>query len=138
MMLSVSTGFDPTGTLVLLGGIFIALMLYNLKKEKTYKAAMAEYEQAIQKLEQAAAARASAVAPGRAAAAPNGLDPETVAIVSAAAVVAAEMLQNAAVSGGEVLLTGVDEPTAALLLAIVAKTVGGDPAVLRFRSIRAL
>ena len=38
----------------------------------------------------------------------------------------------------EILLTGVDEKTAAMLMAIVCDSIGGDPSLIQFNAIRAL
>jgi hypothetical protein len=52
--------------------------------------------------------------------------------------VAAHRAVQPAISAGEVRLTGVDEKTAAMLIAIVCNTIGGDLSGLHFKAVKAL
>ena len=106
-MLLSSFQYDPTGAIVLFAGIALFMLFYLYKKNKAYKAAMAEYEKAV-------------------------------ALVRFGAAAAPAVSAAPAAAAGELLLTGVDEKTAAMLIAIICSEIGGDPAQLRFTAIRAL
>ena len=102
--------YEPlVATLLLLCGVGAAGFYFNYVKNKRYQLAMLEYEQAV------AALRLNATA----------------------APAAERTVTVGKMAGGEVLLSSVDEKTAATLMAIVAHTVGGNPSDLRFRSITA-
>ena len=102
-----SGGFDPSGILVLFGGIGAACLLYIVQQNKNSrpspKATPTDKTNRDQK-------------------------PEAKAGVSTAATPVV-MKQR------EVRLVGVEEKTAAMLIAIVCETMGEDPAALRFVSI---
>lgn len=101
------------GTAILLGAAIIMILVMTAKREKDYKTAMAKYE--------------SDMAAYNAAVAALGSQPSA----SAAAPVAAAC-------EGEVKLVGVDEKTAAMIIAILCDELGQNPAALRFNSITAL
>lgn len=136
-LLSAAASFNPAGILLLAGGILAAALFYIAGRDKRYKKDLAGYETALAKYQKDLEEYNATV---RLLAARGGLDlsqvdadvldEQTLAAITAAA--------SPARPGGEVLLTGVDERTAAMLLAIVCDTAGGDPAQLRFRSVKAL
>lgn len=103
--------------LILLAGVLLATFIMISKREKDYQAAMAQYEKDKKAYEEAVAnLRPSAAAPQRpiAPSAVSVLPPQSVKLV------------------------GVEEKTAAIIMAIVCNKMGGDPSRLQFTSIRAL
>lgn len=119
MLLSAEFTFDPTGTLLLLGTTAIAVV-YLLIKKKREEAA-----------EEAASVPAPAVpeqTPQPAAAPAPAVEPATPAKAAEPPVLSA--------AADEVALCGVEEADAAMIIAILCDEIGGDPAALRFRSIR--
>lgn len=107
--------FDATsplwGNLILIAAIVCAAVGMAVRRDRLHASAMAGYREQMARYEEAVAAAA------RSAAAPPAVS---------------------AVSVGEVVLTGVDEKTAAMLIAIVCDTLGGDPAGLQFKAVKAL
>ena len=101
-----SGGFDPSGILVLFGGIGAACLFYiaqqNKRNRPSPKGAPTEMPQINE----------------------HPTDANTPKAVS-----------PVVVKQREVHLVGVEEETAAMLIAIVCETVGEDPAALRFVSI---
>lgn len=122
------------GILILFGAVILLVIVMINKREKDYKIAMEKYERDMEAYNQAVAlygeptSAASFAAPAAAPAAASA--PVAAATPAAAAAPAA--------SSGEVLLSGVDEPTAAMIIAILCNELGQNPAALRFKSITAL
>lgn len=116
------------GILILFGAVALLILLMLYKREKEYKIAMEKYERDMEAYNRAVALYGdpSFAAPAPAAAAPA---------VSAAPVTP---VAAPAASSGEVLLSGVDEPTAAMIIAILCNELGQNPAALHFKSITAL
>lgn len=101
-----SGGFDPSGILVLFGGIGAACLFYIAQQNKSNRPS-------------------PKVALGEK---PQNQKPETKADAPTA-------VSPVVVKQREVRLVGVEEKTAAMLIAIVCEAVGEDPAALRFVSI---
>ncbi len=121
------------GMLILVGAIVVMILFMSYKREKDYKIAMEKYERDMEAYNRAVALYGDpsfAAAPAPAAAVPSVVAPA--ASAPAAATIAP------ATSSGEVLLSGVDEPTAAMIIAILCNELGQNPAALRFKSITAL
>lgn len=99
------------GVAILFGAValMIAFMLY--KREKNYKIAMEKYERDMAAYNAAVAALAAAPAP---------------------------VVYAAPACEGDVTLIGVEEETAAMVIAILCDELGKDPSALRFHSITAL
>lgn len=121
------------GVLILFGAVVLLILFMISKRERDYKIAMEKYERDMEAYNRAVAlygdpSFSAATAP--AAAAPLVAAPAASAPPSATAAPAA--------SSGEVLLSGVDEPTAAMIIAILCNELGQNPAALRFKSITAL
>ncbi len=118
------------GILILFGAIALLVFFMIYKREKDYKIAMEKYERDMEAYNKAVALYGdpSFTAPAPAVAAPP---------VAAGTISAAGAAPVAAASG-EVLLSGVDEPTAAMIIAILCNELGQNPAALRFKSITAL
>lgn len=114
------------GILILFGAVLILILFMLYKREKDYKIAMEKYERDME-----AYNRAVALYGDPSFAAPTTAAPT--ATVSPVAVAAAP-----ASSSGEVLLSGVDDRTAAMIIAILCNELGQNPAALRFKSITAL
>ncbi len=112
------------GSIILFGALFILILVVKAKNEKEYKAAMAEYERKMAEYNAAVAA----IEAGGFAAAP----------VAAAAAPAAVAAPAPAVGEGEVKLIGVDEETAAMIIAILCDELGVEPSALVFHKITAL
>lgn len=99
------------GTAILLGAMVIMIFYMMNKREKDYKLAMEKYERDMAAYNAAVAALAAAPAP---------------------AVYAAPACE------GEVTLVGVEEETAAMVIAVLCDELGKDPSALRFHTITAL
>lgn len=119
------------GILILFGAVVLMVVFMLYKREKDYKIAMEKYERDMEAYNRAVALYGdpSFAAPAPAAAAPA---------VSAAPAAATAVAPARAVSSGEVLLSGVDDRTAAMIIAILCDELGQNPAALRFKSITAL
>lgn len=110
------------GVLILIGAVLLMIVFMLYKREKEYKIAMEKYERDMEAYKQAVALYG---------------DPSIAASSAAApAAPAAPVLPVA--SSGEVLLSGVDDSTAAMIIAILCDELGQNPAALRFKSITAL
>lgn len=121
------------GMLILVGAIVVMILFMSYKREKDYKIAMEKYERDMEAYNRAVALYGDpsfAAAPAPAAAVPS--------VVAPAASAPATATIAPAASSGEVLLSGVDEPTAAMIIAILCNELGQNPAALRFKSITAL
>ena len=101
-----SGGFDPSGVLVLFGGIGAACLFYIAQKNKSNRPSP------------------KAVPTDKFLNQKTQTEADTQKIVS-----------SIVVKQQEVRLVGVEEKTAAMLIAIVCEAVGEDPAALRFVSI---
>lgn len=104
------------GVSILFGAVLIMIIFMSIKREKAYKLGMEKYERDMAAYNAAVAALAaspSAAAPAAAAAAPAACE-------------------------GEVTLVGVEEETAAMVIAILCDELGKQPSALRFHSITAL
>jgi hypothetical protein len=101
-----SGGFDPSGILVLFGGIGAACLFYIAKQNKINRPLPKPAQTEMPKNNEIQT------------------DAKTQKVVS-----------PVVVKQREVRLVGVDKKTAAMLIAIVCEAVGGDPAALRFVSI---
>lgn len=112
------------GILILFGAVLLLVLLMIQKREKNYKIAMEKYERDMEAYNRAVALYGEPTSAGASFAAP----------AAAASAVSAQV----AASSGEVLLSGVDEPTAAMIIAILCDELGQNPAALRFKSITAL
>jgi hypothetical protein len=112
------TAYSPLGPLVLLAGLVVVVIVMLQGNRRAYTEAMEKYAQAMDKYQEAIgayelAARSLLSAPVSGA---SGVDQ----------------------SSGEISLSGVDEPTAAMLIAIVCDAIGGNLADLQFVSVKAL
>ena len=116
------------GILILFGAVALMILFMLYKRENEYKIAMEKYECDMEAYNRAVALYGdpSFAAPAPAAAAPTA---------SAASV---PTVAAPAASSGEVLLSGVDDSTAARIIAILCNELGQNPAALRFKSITAL
>ncbi|WMJ82740.1 hypothetical protein ACS3UN_02150 [Oscillospiraceae bacterium LTW-04] len=114
------------GILILFGAVALLILFMLYKREKAYKIAMEKYERDMEAYNKAVALYGdpSFVPPSAAAPAVSVTSVPTVAIPAA--------------SSGEVLLSGVDDSTAAMIIAILCDELGQNPAALRFKSITAL
>jgi len=101
------------GTAILFGAVLLMIIFMLNKREKDYKLAMEKYERDMAAYNAAMAALAAAPAP----------------VVYAAPAASCE---------GDVTLIGVEEETAAMVIAILCDELGKDPSALRFHSITAL
>lgn len=130
------------GNLILLGAVALLVIGMFIKREKDYKQAMDKYVRDVEAYVKAV--ELYGVQPSEAA-----LDMQTAsaALVTAAAPTAGVASHAAAgvalpavpaTSSGEVLLSGVDDKTAAMIIAILCDELGKQPAELRFHSITAL
>lgn len=99
------------GTAILLGAMLIMIVFMMNKREKDYQLAMEKYERDMAAYNAAVAALAAAPAP---------------------------VVYAAPACEGEVTLVGVEEETAAMVIAILCDELGKDPSALRFESITAL
>ena len=120
------------GILILFGAVALLILFMLHKREKDYRIAMEKYERDMEAYNKAVALYGD---PSFAASAPtSAAAPAPVAMpaTSVSPVVAP------ATSSGEVLLSGVDEPTAAMIIAILCNELGQNPAALRFKSITAM
>ncbi len=117
------------GIMILFGAVILLVIVMIGKREKDYKIAMEKYERDMEAYNKAVAlyGEPSSVASFAAPPAPT-----------AAPVAASSASAAPAASSGEVLLSGVDEPTAAMIIAILCNELGQNPAALRFKSITAL
>ncbi len=120
------------GILILFGAVLLMILFMIYKREKDYKIAMEKYERDMEAYNKAVALYGdpSFAAPAPVAAAPSA--------AAAAALAPSSAPATPAASSGEVLLSGVDEPTAAMIIAILCNELGQNPAALRFKSITAL
>ncbi|HWP50802.1 MAG TPA: hypothetical protein VN626_03800 [Clostridia bacterium] len=114
------------GMLILFGAVLLLVVLMLFEREKDYKIAMVKYECDMEAYNKAVALYGD---PSFAAPAPVFAAP-AMSTTPAAAI--------PAVSSGEVLLSGVDDHTAAMIIAILCDELGKNPAALRFKSITAL
>lgn len=113
------------GTAIILGAVVILVVYMSIKREKDYQAGMKKYN------EDMAAYNAAIAALGNA--------PATDLYSSAASLAASAVISSAdGVGSGTVTLTGVDDKTAAMIIAIVCDELKKTPAQLSFSSIRAL
>ena len=103
------------GTAILFGAVALMIIFMLNKREKDYKLAMEKYERDMAAYNAAMAALAAAPAPAP--------------VVYAAPAASCE---------GDVTLIGVEEETAAMVIAILCDELGKDPSALRFHSITAL
>ena len=101
------------GTAILFGAVLLMIIFMLNKREKDYKLAMEKYERDMAAYNAAMAALAAAPAP----------------VVYTAPAASCE---------GDVTLIGVEEETAAMVIAILCDELGKDPSALRFHSITAL
>ena len=101
------------GTAILFGAVALMIIFMLNKREKDYKLAMEKYERDMAAYNAAVAALAAAPAP----------------VAYAAPAASCE---------GDVTLIGVEEETAAMVIAILCDELGKDPSALRFHSITAL
>lgn len=104
------------GTLILVGAVALMIVFMLNKREKDYKAAMEKYERDMEAYNAAVAA----------------LNAHPSVTAPAAASYSAPSCE------GEVTLVGVDEETAAMVIAILCDELGQNPSALRFKSITAL
>lgn len=114
------------GILILFGAVLLLILFMLYKREKDYKIAMEKYERDMEAYNRAVALYG---------------EPSSAASFAAPAAAASAVSAPAAApatSSGEVLLSGVDEPTAAMIIAILCDELGQNPAALRFKSITAL
>ncbi len=119
------------GVLILFGAVLLLVLFMIYKREKDYKIAMEKYERDMEAYNKAVALYGD----------PSFAAPAPAAAGSAAAVHTASVTPPSvpvAAASGEVLLSGVDEPTAAMIIAILCNELGQNPAALRFKSITAL
>ena len=133
LFLSAFQNNSSLGILLLIVAALIGIWFFVRKKNADHQRLLKEYEQAVRQM------------------AENGvLDPESldgsvldetiyqeiVAVATTAREAIRARLQPA--QDAEVILSGLDERTAAMLMAIVCNNIGGDPSAIRFSSIRAL
>lgn len=120
------------GILILFGAVAMLILFMLYKREQDYKIAMEKYERDMEAYNKAVALYGD---PSLAATVPAPVAAASVAVpaTSVPPVVAAPTT-----SSGEVLLSGVDEPTAAMIIAILCNELGQNPAALRFKSITAM
>lgn len=123
------------GILILFGAIVLMIAFISYKREKNYKIAMEKYERDMQAYNEAAALYGDSSLVSQSSAAAPVLPVATAASALAATPVLAP---SPAASEGEVLLSGVDDSTAAMVIAILCDELGQNPATLRFKSITAL
>ncbi|MDF3004869.1 MAG: hypothetical protein K0S22_1341 [Oscillospiraceae bacterium] len=118
------------GILILFGAVALLILFMLHKREQDYKIAMEKYERDMEAYNNAVALYGD---PSFAASVPTAAASVAVPVTSVSPVVTAP-----ATSSGEVLLSGVDEPTAAMIIAILCNELGQNPAALRFKSITAM
>lgn len=123
------------GILILFGAVLLMILFMIYKREKDYKIAMEKYERDMEAYNKAVALYGD---PSFAAPAPVAAAPSAAAAAAAAALAPSSAPATPAASSGEVLLSSVDEPTAAMIIAILCNELGQNPAALRFKSITAL
>ena len=99
------------GVAILFGAVALMIIFMLAKREKEYKLAMEKYERDMAAYNAAVAALNAAPAP---------------------------VAYSAPACEGEVTLVGVDEETAAMVIAILCDELGKDPSALRFHTITAL
>ncbi len=116
------------GVLILFGAVLLLVLFMLYKREKEYKIAMEKYERDMEAYNRAVALYGD----------PSFAAPAAAAPAASASPAAAVPAPAAPSSGGEVLLSGVDDRTAAMIIAILCNELGQNPAALRFKSITAL
>lgn len=119
------------GVLILFGSVAILIIYMYCKREKDYKLAMGKYERDMEAYNKAVEMYAGSAASS----APVVTSPASVAAFPAPVVTSSAA---SSASCGEVLLAGVDDNTAAMVIAILCDELGKSPASLRFHSITAL
>lgn len=117
------------GILILFGAVAILIIYMYVKREKDYKVAMEKYERDMEAYNKAVELYGLPSTDTAAHTAPN---------TTSATPVAAVVTNTPAASSGEVVLSGVDDNTAALIIAILCDELGKNPSSLRFQSITAL
>lgn len=105
------------GCLLLLAAVGIAAIYMYMRREKEYQKGMEQYRLDMAAYEAAMQAQSAA---------PSAAAPAVTAVATGAS------------AEGEVLLTGVEDATAALVIAILCEELGKNPAALQVRAITAL
>ncbi|MEA5136496.1 MAG: hypothetical protein VB035_10230 [Candidatus Fimivivens sp.] len=118
------------GILILFGAVGFLILFMLHKREQDYRIAMEKYERDMEAYNKAVALYGDPSFSASAPAAP--------AYVAMPATSVSPVAAAPATSSGEVLLSGVDEPTAAMIIAILCNELGQNPAALRFKSITAM
>ncbi|MFV0497190.1 MAG: hypothetical protein ACK5L0_03335 [Candidatus Fimivivens sp.] len=123
------------GVLILFGAVALLILFMLYQREKVYRIAMEKYDRDMEAYNNAIALYGD---PSFVAPTPTAVTPAPVAAAPTTVTTTPVPAAAYAPCSGEILLSGVDDSTAAMIIAILCDELGQMPEALRFKSITAL